>query len=149
MPPTVHDPATRSALIARLRRLRPDAPARWGRMTAPQALAHLCAQMRHTMGDEPCAPRAGPLRWPMVKWAAIYWLPWPRGRVRGPAEAFATPPGDWAGDLGELERLVQRFVEREPEADWPPHALFGPMSGRDWGAFIHKHFDHHLRQFGA
>jgi hypothetical protein len=31
----------------------------------------------------------------------------------------------------------------------PTHPAFGRMTADDWGALIHKHTDHHLRQFGA
>jgi hypothetical protein len=27
--------------------------------------------------------------------------------------------------------------------------LFGPLTGREWGALAYKHADHHLRQFGV
>jgi len=29
------------------------------------------------------------------------------------------------------------------------HAFFGPMTRQSWGYFCHRHFDYHLRQFGA
>ncbi len=143
------DPATRSKLLARTRRLSPGMHPRWGRMTAPQMIAHLSDQMRHTLGDSACQPRRGPLRWRLVRHAVIYWLPWPRGRLKGPPEAFETRPTTWEADLETLGRLVERFAVREGSAGWPEHALLGPMSERDWGVFCHRHFDHHLRQFGV
>ena len=133
----------------RLRSLEPDAPARWGRMNAPQMVAHLTDQMHHALGDGPVQARQGPLRWPPVRYASIYLLPWPKGRIKGPPEAFMTQPTSWKGDVGELEALLKRFGASDPDNTWPEHALFGHMRGRDWGAFIHKHFDHHLRQFGV
>jgi hypothetical protein len=60
-----------------------------------------------------------------------------------------TQPTSWDADVGGLETLLKRFAARGPESRWPEHALFGRMSGPDWGVFVHKHFDHHLRQFGA
>jgi hypothetical protein len=145
---TMFDARWRLDLLGRLRRLRPDAPARWGRMSAPQMIAHLSDQMRHTLGDVTPAPRPGPLRWPLVRQAVIHWLPWPRGRIQGPPEAFVTRPTTWGADLATLEALVERFAVRGPGGAWPDHALFGRMRGRDWGVFCYKHFDHHLRQFG-
>ncbi len=72
-----------------------------------------------------------------------------QGRIKGPPEAFTTKPKSWEKDVGELETLLARFAARDPRESWPDHALFGHMTGRDWGVFVHKHFDHHLRQFGA
>ena len=119
-------PADRQALLARFRCLEPGAAPRWGRMSAGQMLAHLSDQMRHTLGDAVAAPRLGPLRWPILRQVVMYWLPWPRGRVQGPWEAFVTRPGDWATDLATFETLVGRFVEQEQRIDWPVHAIFGP-----------------------
>jgi hypothetical protein len=142
-------PSHRGQLLARFRGLRADAPPRWGHMTAAQMLAHLSDQMRHTLGDARAAPRPGPLRWPIVRELVIYWLPWPKGRVQGPPEAFVTQPTTWEADLATFEALVQRFVEAEGPRGWPDHAFFGPMTRRRWGCFCHRHFDYHLRQFGA
>ena len=146
---TILDPAHRTAILGRFRRLGPDTPRRWGRMTASQMLVHLSDQMRHTLGDAPCARRSGPLRWPLVKQAVLYWLPWPKGRAKGPPEAFLTKPTTWTADLAAFEALVARFVAADDRVRWPEHALFGKMSRKAWGRFCHKHFDHHLRQFGA
>ncbi len=143
------DPSARREIQDRLRILRPDSPRRWGRMDAPRMVAHLCDQMRHTLGDTACRPQRSWLRLPLLRHAAIYLLPWPRGRIQGPPDAFSTAPAEWESDVEALDALLERFAARDPHGDWPPHALFGAMSGRDWGVFCYRHFDHHLRQFGS
>jgi hypothetical protein len=139
----------REQILVRLHRLTPESRGRWGRMTAPQMIVHLTDQMHHALGDAPVAARLGILRWAPVRYASIYLLPWPKGRIKGPREAFVTPPSTWAADIAVLEGLIQRFVDRGPDGCWPEHALMGRMSGRDWGVFVHKHLDHHFRQFGC
>ena len=146
---TLLDPQDRQAILTRFRALSPGAPARWGRMNAPRMLAHLTDQMRHTLGDATAKPQPGPLRWPVVRELVMYWLPWPRGRVKGPPEAFMSKPGAWAGDLAQFEALVSRFVDAAEEGSWAEHAFFGSMTKRSWGYFCHRHFDYHLRQFGC
>lgn len=42
---TLLDPACYQRMLTRFRELSPDAAGRWGRMTAPQMLAHPCDQM--------------------------------------------------------------------------------------------------------
>lgn len=106
------DSRDRQRLVQRFETVSPDAAPLWGRMSAPQMLVPLSDQMRHTLGDAEAAPRPGPLRLPLIRQLVMYWLPWPKGRVKGPPEAFVTPP-------------------------------------TTWGWFCHRHFDHHLRQFGA
>ena len=146
---TVFDGADRNALLARLRRMTPDRPPRWGRMTAHQMLAHLGDQMRLTLGELGAKPIANRLRNPILRRVVIYWLPWPEGKVQSPPEGFTTAPTTWAGDLAALEERVERLAAHGPAGKWPEHPLFGPMSGRDWGVFCYRHFDHHLRQFDA
>jgi hypothetical protein len=118
-------------------------------MTAAQMVAHLTDQMRHALEDAPVKARPGLLRLPAVRYLSIYVVPWPKGRIRGPAEAFLTQPVSWEADIKALETLLERFVARGSNRPWPDHGLFGRMTGRDWGVFVHKHFDHHLRQFGV
>lgn len=147
--PTMFDRATHVGVLERIRRLQPDAARRWGKMTAPQMVAHLTDQMRHTLGEATAAPRFGTLRNPLVKYLVIYWLPWPKGRIKGPPEAFLTKPTTWDADVANLIDLLNRFVDQGPAGDWPEHAFFGNMAGKDWGVFCHKHFNHHLSQFGV
>lgn len=146
---SLFDARCRQAILGRIQNLRAEAVAQWGSMSAPQMVAHLTDQMSHALGDQPVEPMSGPLRLAPVRWASIYLLPWPKGRISGPPEAFHTQPASWSADVAGLVDLVRRFAARGPEADWPEHALFGRMSGRDWGVFCHKHFDYHLRQFEA
>lgn len=146
---TLFDLEERGAILTRLACLDPAAPRRWGTLDAPRMVAHLTDQMGHALGDRPCAPVRSPLRFAWVRLLAIHWIPWPRGLVKGPPDAFVTRPGTWEADVAALAALVERFGARGPAGPWPSHALFGPMTGRDWGVFCRKHFDHHLRQFGA
>ena len=147
--PSMFDEACRKQMIARLRSLTPESQRLWGRMTAPQMIAHLSDQMLHCVGEGAPQPRPGVLRWPPVRFAAIYLLHWPKGQIKGPPEAFATKPTSWEQDVAGLESLIERFAARDLSESWPDHALFGHMTGRRWAVFVHKHFDHHFRQFGV
>jgi len=118
-------------------------------MTAPRMLAHLCDSLRHMLGETRIASHPSALRWPLVRHIVMYWLPWPKGRIKGAGQLFLSPPGSWNGDLNAFEDLLLRFVGATTRTDWPEHPFFGPMSHRAWGRFAHRHFDHHLRQFGA
>lgn len=146
---TMLDSTCRNEMIRRIRSLTPDCPRRWGTMSAAQMVAHLTDQMHHTLGDSTPARIRSVLRWPLFHGFVLYCMPWPKGRVKGPPEAFITQPVNWASDIEALVALLERFAARAPESDWPQHAMFGRMSRKDWGRFCFRHFDHHLRQFGA
>jgi hypothetical protein len=75
-------------------------------MTASQMIAHLTDQMHHALGDSPVEARPGILRWTLVKYASIYILPWPKGRIKGPCEAFVTEPTTWSAEIAVLEELI-------------------------------------------
>jgi hypothetical protein len=143
------DPACNERPLARFRTLHPDTRPRWGRLTAPQMLVHLGDQLRYTLGEYQVTLHRGPLRWPPAKQLLMYWLPWPKGRIKGSPEMFLTPPAAWNADLSSLESLLARFVAQIATASWPDHPFFGAMTRDSWGRFSYRHFDHHLRQFGA
>jgi hypothetical protein len=146
---SMFDPPARGEIIHRLRLLRPDSPRQWGTLDAPRMIAHLGDQMRLALGDIPPIPIAGIFRHAIFRFLAIYLLPWPKGKAKAPPESFSTPPSSWDTDLTGLIGLLERLAQRGPAGSWPDHPVFGPMTGRDWGALCYKHFDHHLRQFGV
>ena len=139
---------SRRDLHARFHRLAPDRRPRWGRLDANQMLCHLCDQLRVALGEQPAEAVAGPLRRAPLKQLVMYWLPWPKGAISF-KECFTTTSTDWDTNLGRLEQLMEKFATQDPERPWPPHPLFGDMSGRAWGYLSYRHFRHHLRQFGV
>lgn len=146
---TILSPLHRKDLFARLERLDPSQAPLWGRMTAPSMLAHLCDQMRMPFNDIPSARIPGVPRNPVMRQLVLYLLPWPKGTIQGPPEAFHTEPGNWSDDLSTLKNLVEQFVSAPPDRHWPDHPNWGRMSRREWGVFCYRHFDHHLCQFGV
>jgi hypothetical protein len=146
---TILDPAHCQELFDRLDSLDSARTPRWGRMTAPSMLAHLCDQMQMPFNEHPSGPIFGLPRVPMMRAVTLYVLPWPRGRIKGPPEAFRSTPRAWRDDIATLKDLVDAFAAAPPVRRWPDHPNFGRMSRRDWGVFCYRHFDHHFRQFGA
>jgi hypothetical protein len=146
---TIFNPLHREELFDRLERLDPSQVPLWGRMTVPSMLVHLCDQMRMPFNDKPSGRIPGVPPYPILRQLILYFLPWPKGKIQGPPEAFHSKPGNWSDDLGTLKELVDHFVKAPPNRHWPDQPNFGRMSRRDWGVFCYRHFDHHLRQFGV
>ena len=147
---TLADPAARAALCQRLQRMRPDAPAKWGRMTAPQMVCHLNDSFRVGMGEKYASPISNFVSTTVVKWIALRTpIQWPHGLPTRPEieqGRGGTPPADWAGDCSELQSLIDSFAERTA---FGVHPAFGKMSRTDWLIWGYRHVDHHFRQFGA
>lgn len=81
----------------------------------------------------------------MVLYAPI---PWPRGKITGPAEAFVSVPGDFEDDKKRLIGYIERF-EESTIPDALCHPIIGVLKPKQWGIFHYKHCDHHLKQFSA
>jgi len=149
MPKTLWDADNRRELIDRLNRLKPDATPLWGRMNAPQMVAHLVGWMRMANGELKTTLLKKPLRFPVVKQMVIYWLPWPKGVPTAP-ELLSKEKHDFALEQASFRRYLNEY-ERAPDPKfvWPVHPAFGRLTTREWGALGYRHTDHHLRQFGV
>ena len=152
MKKSVFDPRAHEALVARLDTLAPDAQRRWGRMTAAQAVCHLSDSLKVVLGDRPLPPRPLNLKRRAMRFAAFTLpIPWPKGVQTSAAidaDRGGTPPGDFAEDVGELKTLLARMAATDGR-DLAPHHVWGSMGRSEWGRYIYRHVDHHLRQFGA
>lgn len=134
-------------MLDRLAQLRPDATAKWGRFTAPKMVLHLIESLRMVTGELAVKPRRFPLLW-LFRPLVIYVLPFPRSAPTGP-ELLLRKPDTWEKDVALLRGLIDAQQTPMPGATLPDHPAFGPMTARDWGHIIHKHLDHHFRQFGV
>jgi len=145
---SVFDQADRGELSTRMERVTADTRPLWGKMNAPQMLAHLNAALAMGLGELAVKPKRSPLANPLGRWLAIYALPFPKGAPTAP-ELQVPAGGDWAGELARFRDLLERTGARSPGGDWPRHPVFGAMTGKQWGDLAFRHIDHHLRQFGA
>lgn len=145
---TIWNAPDRRHLQQRLARLTPDARRRWGRMTAPQVVAHLSDNVRMMLGELRVEPRWLPIRYFPLKQLIVYVLPFPKGAPTAP-ELVTRMPLSWPGEVAELSALLDRLAAQPADRDWPEHPAFGRLSRRAWGVLVYRHTDHHLRQFGA
>jgi hypothetical protein len=146
------DPGTRAVMEARVRRLRPDSPRLWGRMTPHQTVCHLSDAFKISLDEREVAPLQRAFK-PLLRFIALRLpLPWPRGRIQTVPEADqgagGTPPTEFTGDVAELLALIERFAAARPDQRCATHPIFGPMTADLWGRWGFRHLDHHLRQFG-
>ena len=148
---SVFDPAVREGLVARLKRLAPDTPARWGKFTVTRMLAHVNDAMRMNVGELAVAPKPNPFRNAFGRWLLVYALPWPKGAPTAP-ELLArgrSDPVQFEAERTGFRELLERIAARQGAKEWPEHPAFGAMREKDVGVLVCKHLDHHLRQFGV
>ena len=138
----------RLSLARRLDAVTSGSTARWGRMDSRQMLTHLTDSIRMALGELEVRPRSGPLRFPLLRHAIIHWLPFPKGAPTAP-ELLMRRADDCDAERAVLKHLLERLGAMEGAREWPEHPAFGRLGSRDWGVLVHRHVDHHLRQFGA
>jgi hypothetical protein len=149
--PSIEKPEALAQLISRLDKLRPDAPRRWGKMSAGEMLCHLSDVSTGVLSRAGSPPGRPPRR--LVKWVGLYSpFPWPKGRIKTPRradpQAEGTRPADFEQDRRRaIEGL--KALSSAPDSGFPgDHLVFGAMNPRDWRRWAYRHTHHHLRQFG-
>ena len=142
----------RAEVLRRVRLVRPHSRPRWGRMTAHEMVCHLADSCRMALGRRMVSQASGVFDRTMVKWLALYvplrWRPGILTRPEIEQGLGGTCPGDFAGDVAELEALLALVATPTAGSEWPVHPIFGRMSEAAWLRWAYLHADHHLRQFG-
>jgi hypothetical protein len=150
VPRSLRDPAGRRSILDRLAALTPEHSRRWGRMDPGQLLPHLASGLRMALGERKVegAP-PGRIRGAVLRFVAIYYLPWPQGKIQSPPGSFNTASLGWERDRQVVIELIERFATTPPDNLGVVHPSFGRMGPRDWDVLQYRHLDHHLRQFGV
>ena len=146
---TVFNLDDRLNLAKRIDGLSPTATPRWGRMDCPQMLAHLTDNLKMALGEFTVSTKGRrALRVAPIRHAVIHWLPFPKGAPTAP-ELISRRATEHQQECADLKHLLERMGAMEGAREWPEHPAFGRLTSRDCGTLVHRHVDHHLRQFGA
>ena len=146
---TLWNERDRRALARRLGNLAPDAKARWGNFTATKMLSHVNDALRMSSGTLETSLKRTPLRFPVLKHAAVYFAPWPKGVPTVPELLSRGEHASWETECAAFPLAVDGFVNRPKSAALPLHPAFWKLSRHAWGRLAWRHVDHHFRQFGG
>lgn len=138
----------RAALLARFDAVKPDAKPAWGVMSVSQMVKHCTLPFLAAAGEMKVTEKKTPFKNWVMKKLIIYVLPWPKGAPTA-VEFLNLDEGDLKERVAALKRVANRFADKGPGQQFSPHAAFGELTGADWGALMHRHLEHHLRQFNA
>ena len=135
----------------RIARLRPDSQRQWGKMNAPQALAHCSRGLELALGDlRPPRALLGRIMGSIIK-PKVFRNDEPLRRNTPTVEGLVVQDErDLVKERARLYGLIDRFVSAGPKScTTHPHSFFGPLTPEEWAILMYKHLDHHLRQFGV
>jgi hypothetical protein len=135
----------------RMQHLRPDSRRQWGKMNSAQALAHCTAGLELALGDRrPPRMLIGWIIGPMVKSKAFREDEPMRRNSRTVRGLLVEDRRDLETERERLSSIIDRFAAAGPEGCTAhPHSFFGRLTPEEWSAWMYKHLDHHLQQFGA
>ena len=135
----------------RIASLAPDSARLWGKMNAPQAVAHCAAGVELALGDK-TPPRVfvGRLFGWIVKPLALRDDEPMRRNSPTIKDLVVLDERDLGRERERLCGLIDRFAAAGPAGCTKhPHSFFGRLTPEEWATLMYKHLDHHLRQFGV
>ena len=143
-------PSERQQILERIGKLQAGATRQWGKMDVAQMCAHCVAALEVGAGDVALEHSfIGKVLGRFVKGSLLGEKPFPKNSPTDPS-FVVSDPRDFAKEKERLAAIVKRFGEAGASAaDGRMHSFFGRLTGKEWGILMHKHLDHHLRQFGA
>jgi len=134
----------------RIDKLSPQSQRQWGKMEVSQMMAHCKEAFRVPLSDK-TYPRQmmGRLVGWMMK-AKMYDDSVFGKNLPTPAAFVVKDQRNFDGEKQQLTGLVDKFYLLGDENNsLPQHPFFGTFTKQQWGQFMYKHLDHHLRQFGV
>jgi hypothetical protein len=148
--PTLFNEHDRGAILARIAALQPAATRQWGKMDVAQMLCHCAHALDVATGNRPMKQAfIGKILAPFVRSSVLGEKPFSKNSPTDPT-FVVSDARDFGAERSRLVGLIEQFAAGGPEAAGRlTHSFFGKLSGDEWGVLMHKHLDHHLRQFGA
>lgn len=135
----------------RVLQLGPQCERQWGKMNAAQMLAHCTVSMQMALGEiKPPRATMGRILGPVIKPMALKDGEPMRRNSPTAQELLISDERELAEEQRKLCGMIDRFSAAGPNGCTNhPHAFFGALKPQEWSKLMHKHLDHHLRQFGV
>ncbi len=144
--------AQMDVLVARLEKLTPETPPRWGKMTAQHMVEHLAIMTTLSNGKRTVSIQTPPEKL-ASRMAFLYSdAAFPRDFIPGGGSGELLPLrfGNIPAALEALRKQLRdmdAWFQANPDSE-QNHPIFGALKAEDWYTFHLKHLTHHLTQFG-
>jgi hypothetical protein len=148
---SVRNTSDRKHLIERVSRLNGDENPLWGRMNVNQVVSHL-VQAGELPFEASLPDKSTFVNRNFAKPLILYVLPMPKEVKTSPEmdqQEKGRPPLEFSVDKGQLIDSINRLGDLPADHACQYHPFFGRMNAREWALIVHKHVDHHLKQFGV
>lgn len=138
----------------RINKLTSETHQLWGKMTVNEMICHISDPIRDILGiRETALVVPEEMRLQIVQ-MVLNETPFNRDLPTFPpylqaADGGGTKPAHFEHDKTALLDLINQFYATDSAFNFHTHAGLGVLSREQFGLFLWKHFDHHLRQFGV
>ncbi len=143
------DTDVQAEIETRIAALSAVTPAKWGKMSAAQMLAH-CAEVQDVTNGKDLSHTPFVIRMfaSFIKRAVTSMKPYPTD-VRTHPQYVVEEDVDFDEAHARLLTAIRSMAEKLAGAKDIHHPLFGRLTREEAGWAMYKHLDHHLRQFGV
>lgn len=137
-------------ILERIEKLTPNTKRQWGKMNAPQMLAHLNAFLETALNTNPQKRMfIGKILGRFLKATYLSKKQFLKNSPTGKNFIFNSSE-NFEHEKNRAKHLIKKFYENGPEqCTKQPHQFFGNLTPNEWAIAQWKHFDHHLRQFNS
>ncbi len=149
--PNIFSTAVSETMIKRIERLQGDTPAKWGKMSADQMLAHCNVTYELALEDKHPKPNAFTVFMMklFVKNIVVSEKPYSHNSRTAPV-FLVTDHKNFEEEKKRLIAYVNKIQTLgEQYFDGKASHSFGKLNKTEWNNLFYKHLDHHLSQFGA
>jgi len=143
------DAKNANSLLDRLEKINPGHKAQWGKMNVAQMLAHCIIALETPFGPDRKQHFLGKLFGKMAKKHNLSKAPFKKNSPTDPS-FIVKDTRNFENEKAKLAASIKRFVGSGPQGiTCKKHPFFGNFSANDWAYLMHKHLDHHFKQFGT
>lgn len=146
----LYNPSDVAAIVTRIEQLTPEATRQWGKMTVTQMLSHCTISMDLARGKH-VVRRVflGRIIGTLIKKAVLNEKPFKKNSPTDKSFIFKDERNFDEEKAKAIASLNAFFADGPSACTTHPHPFFGSYTPEQWAILQWKHFDHHLRQFGA
>jgi len=138
--------------LDKIRELKEDSPANWGKMNARQMVEHLSEYIEHANGKRKMQVLTEQEKLPAFRSFLFSEKEFKPGTPNSQMPETPEQPRleSLEAAIEELEINLYKFFERfaGKENETENHIFFGPLNYEEYLTLLYKHVLHHLKQFG-
>ncbi len=146
---SLFDSKVHDNILKRIECLDNNSPALWGKMSVDQMLKHCQLTLEIANGKREMKGSANGFKkiiFSLFKPMMYNDKPW-RHNLKTAKELIITNHYNFTTEKDYLIELINEFVSKKDNTNWPEHPLFGHFTTDQRGKMQYKHLDHHLKQF--